>query len=244
MKRVVLITGSTSGIGLETAKLFASKGYVVCVNYASNEENAKLAMSELSEYEVYLFRADVCDEKQVSQMFKAIKATVSRIDVLVNNAGTSINEAIERVDIQNFKKVIDVNLIGKVLCTKYATPFLKDASSPCIINIASRLGIKPCVGASAYCASEAAIINFTQASALELAEYGIRVNSLSPGMTLTPLTISRWTEAERENLRNRIPLKILGQPIDIASVVYFLASAESSYINGENVNVSGGILLT
>ena len=112
-----------------------------------------------------------------------------------------------------------------------------------IVNIASRLGTKPCEEASAYCSAEAGIINFTMASALELSKYNIRVNTVSPGLTNTPLAMAGWTEKEIEEQKNNNPLKRIGETVDIANTVLYLLSDKASYINGENINVNGGTLL-
>lgn len=141
------------------------------------------------------------------------------------------------------RKLLDVNLIGKVICTKYAIPLLKNSKTPSIVNIASRLGTKPCMESSAYCSAEAGVINFTQASALELSKYGIRVNTVSPSLTITPLALYGWTEKEIEEQKENNPMKRLGETIDIANAVLFLLSDNASYINGENLNVNGGGML-
>jgi len=168
---------------------------------------------------------------------------IEKLDYLINNAGTNIDSYIETFYIQDFRKVIDVNLIGKVICTKYAIPLLKNSESASIVNIASRLGTKPCIEASAYCSAEAGVINFTKASALELSKYKIRVNTVSPSLTITPLALEGWTEQEIEQHKKNNPLKRLGETIDIANAVLFLLSDKASYINGENINVNGGSLL-
>ena len=182
-------------------------------------------------------KADISKEDEVVEMFKKIE----KLDYLVNNAGTNIDGYIESFNMEDFRKVLDVNLIGKVMCTKYAIPLLKNSKEPSIVNIASRLGTRPCIEASAYCAAEAGIINFTETSSLELSEYNIRVNTVSPGLTITPLALKGWTTEEIKRQKESNPLKRLGETIDIANAVLFLLSDKASYINGQNINVNGGI---
>ena len=239
--KVALVTGGTSGIGKEIAKQLLMNGARVIINYSYNEENYQNTKKELEEYsdKVLFIKADVSNEEQVIEMFKQI----DELDYLINNAGTNIDSSIETFNIEDFKKVLDVNLIGKVICTKHAIPLLKNSKTPSIVNIASRLGVRPCEESSAYCAAEAGIINFTGASALELSKYGIRVNAVSPSLTITPLALYGWTQKEIEEQKENNPLKRLGETIDIANAVLFLLSDRASYINGENINVNGGSLL-
>ena len=239
--KVALVTGGTSGIGKEIAKQLLRNGAKVIINYAHNEENHKKTKNEFEEYKdnVLFIKADVSNEDEVMRMFEQI----GKLDYLINNAGTNIDSYIEEFDIEDFRRVLDVNLVGKVICTKHAVPLLKNSKSPSIVNIASRLGTRPCVEASAYCSAEAGIINFTQASALELSEYSIRVNTVSPSLTITPLALEGWTESEIESHKQNNTLKRLGETIDIANAVLFLLSEDASYINGENLNVNGGSLL-
>lgn len=188
---------------------------------------------------MWFIKADISKEEEIIKMFSKIE----RLDFLINNAGTNIDGDIETLDLKDFRKVLEVNLVGKVICTKYAIPLLKNSRNASIVNIASRLGVKPCAEASAYCASEAGIINFTMAVALELSKYNIRVNAVSPSLTITPLALEGWTEEEIEEQKQSNPLKRLGETIDIANAVLFLLSDKASYINGENLNVNGGGLL-
>ena len=157
---IALVTGGTSGIGKEIAKQLLINGANVIINYAHNEENYKQTKKQFEQYEdkVLFIKADISNEDEVMKMFSQIK----KLDYLINNAGINIDSFIETFNVEDFKKVIDVNLIGKVICTKYAIPLLKNSKNPSIVNIASRLGIKPCIEASAYCSAEAAIINFTR----------------------------------------------------------------------------------
>ena len=239
--KVALVTGGTSGIGKKIAKQLLINGANVIINYAHNEENYEITKKEFEEFKnkVLFIKADISNENEVIKMFEQIE----KLDYLINNAGTNIDSYIETFDIEDFKKVWNVNLIGKVICTKYAIPLLKNSKTPSIVNIASRLGIKPCMEASAYCSAEAGVINFTQASALELSKYGIRVNTVSPSLTITPLALYGWTEKEIEEQKENNPMKRLGETIDIANAVLFLLSDQASYINGENLNVNGGSLL-
>lgn len=239
--KVALVTGGTSGIGKEIAKQLLINGAKVIINYAHNEENYEKTKKEFENYEgkVLFIKADVSNEDEVIRMFEQIE----KLDYLVNNAGTNIDSYIETFDIKDFRKVLDVNLVGKVICTKHAIPLLKNSKTPSIVNIASRLGIRPCSESSAYCSAEAGVINFTQASALELAKYSIRVNAVSPSLTITPLSLEGWTQQEIEEYKQKNPLKRLGETIDSANAVTFLLSEKASYINGENINVNGGALL-
>ncbi len=186
------------------------------------------------------YKLDVTDESAVKEFFKSIK----KLDYLVNCAGISIEAPFENLSMQDIKKVIDVNLYGKMICSKYALPLLKKAKSPSIVNIASRFGHKPFIeGMMGYSCSEAGIIMMTKVLALEYAKYRIRVNAVSPSLTLTPLTKSVCTKEEIETIANKNPSKRLGNPIDVANAVLFLCSDKADYITGENLNVNGGILL-
>jgi len=158
--KIALVTGGTSGIGKEIAKQLLLNGAKVIINYAHNEENYQQTKKDFQGFKekVSYIKADVSDENEVIKMFTQI----DKLDYLVNNAGTNIDSFIEEFNIQDFRKVLDVNLVGKVICTKHAVPLLRNSKSPSIVNIASRLGIRPCIEASAYCAAEAGIINFTR----------------------------------------------------------------------------------
>ncbi len=244
-KKIALVTGGTSGIGKEIAKQLLLQGCFVFINFGHNDEQmfeAKKELKQISESFKFI-KADVSNEEEVYIMMNKINEKFGKLDYLINNAGTNVDSFIENLDIADFKKVINVNLIGKVLCTKHAIPLLRKAKNPSIVNIASRLGTRPCEEASAYCAAEAGIINLTMSSALELAKYNIRVNTVSPGLTNTPLAMAGWTEEEIALQKKNNPMKRIGETEDIANAVLFLLSDKASYINGENINVNGGTLL-
>lgn len=242
--KIALVTGGASGIGKEIVKQLLSEECFVFINFGHNDNQMFEAKKELKKIsdKFKFIKADISNEEEVYIMMNAIKDKFGKLDYLVNNAGTNIESFIEDLDINDFKKVINVNLFGKVICTKYAIPLLRKSENSSIVNIASR-GVRPCEGASAYCSAEAGIINFTMASALELSKYNIRVNAVSPGLTNTALAMAGWTESEIEYQKMNNPLKRIGETVDIANTVLFLLSDKASYINGKNINVNGGTLL-
>lgn len=241
-EKIALVTGGTSGIGKSIVKKLLEEGCFVYVNYGHNENQMFECKKELDEIsdKYKMIKADISNEEKVYEMILKIKEKSGRIDYLVNNAGTNVDAFVEDADMVQYRKVIDVNLIGKVMVTKYALPLLKNSKEAAVVNIASRLGSMPCVEASAYCAAAAGIINFTKASALEFSKHKIRVNSVSPSLTITPLALSGWTEEEIEEQKEANPLKRLAETEDIANAVLFLLSDKASYINGQNLNVNGG----
>lgn len=243
--KIALVTGGTSGIGKKIVEELLKQGAVVIINYGHNDNQANELVKSLNNYKsnLYLIKANISNFEEVKLMFEKINKRYDRLDYLINNAGTNIDGFIENISIEDWNKVLNVNLTGKFLCTKYAIPLLKKSKNSSIVNIASRLGTKPCREASSYCVAEAGIINFTKCSALELSDYGIRVNTVSPGLTITPLSLNGWTKEEIEETKNDNPLKRLGETIDVANTVLFLLSDDASYINGQNINVNGGSLL-
>lgn len=244
-KKVALVTGGVSGIGKEISLALARNGVSVCVNFAHSNDRAELIKQEIERFggTASFYQADVTDEEQVKAMFDFVEGKYGVLDILINNAGIYEGGTIEERDYELWKRVIDTNLNSKLLCTMYAISLLKASTSPRIVNIASRCAEKAEAESSAYCSAAAAIAMLTKVSALELAKYNIRVNTVSPGLTRTPMTEKDTTEGEYINYVSRNPAGRLGTPQDIANTVLFLVSPEAEFINGENINVSGGIIL-
>ena len=236
--KIALVTGGTSGIGKEIVKELLDNECKVITCYHNNEDAAKETKSEFSNKELSIIKCDVSREKDVIEMFNFIKQKYGKIDYLVNNAGTNIDGFIKDFDIDDFKDILNINLLGKVICTKHAYSIMSEGGA--IVNIASTLGITPCKEAPAYCAGAAAIINFTKATALEYADKKVRANSICPSTTLTPLSLKGWTKEELEEKRKSTPLGRLALPEDTAKLCLFLLSDEASFITGENIYVSGG----
>lgn len=243
--KVFLVTGSTSGIGRQIAKQLLENNANVIINYGHNEKLAEDTMNELSNFKdnILLIKCDLSKEEQVNNMFKEIESKFDKLDGLVNCAAYDKVLSIEDLTIEEYRHELNVNLIARWQCIKNAIPLMKKSQVPRIINIASRLGTRPMEDSIAYCTSEAATIMLTKCCALELSKYNIKVNTVSPSLTLTPLAKQSYTEDEIKLTAERNPSKRLGTTEDTANLVLFLLSDKADYINGENINVNGGILL-
>lgn len=236
--KIALVTGGTSGIGKEIVKELLQKGCKVVTCYSTNENNAMELKKEFNSDDLTIVKCDVSDEKQVVDMIAAIKNQYGQLDYLVNNAGTFIDNFIKEFDIDDFKKVLDVNLLGKVICTKHAYDIMN--SGGCIINISSHLGVVPCTESPAYCSAAAGIITFTKATALEYADKKIRANSICPAFTPTPLSLRGWKQEEIDQKLSETPLGRFATPEDTAKLCIFLLSDDASFITGENIWINGG----
>ena len=236
--KIALVTGGTSGIGKEIVKELLDKGCIVVTCYHNNDEVAKEAEKEFNNANLLITKCDVSNENNVIKMFDMIKEKYGKLDYLVNSAGTFIDSFIKDFDMNDFKAVLDTNLLGKVMCTKYAYPVMSNGGA--IVNISSHLGIVPCEESPAYCAAAAGIINFTKATALEFADKKIRANSICPSFTPTPLSLRGWKQEEIDQKLKDTPLGRLATPEDTAKLCLFLLSDDASFITGENIWINGG----
>ena len=235
---VVLITGSSSGIGRETALKFASNGYDVVINYCSNEKVALDIKRLVLSYGVkcLCIKCDISCEEEVKTMIDTIASNFNNIDCLVNNASIAIDSMPLEKDIKNFKKILNVNLIGTYLVSKYALKYMKTG---CIVNVSSTNGIDTYYPYSLdYDCSKAGVISLTHNFALMLAP-NIRVNAVCPGWVDTPMNKNLDLEFKKEE-NKKILLKRFAFPDEIANVIYFLCSSEASYINNSVIRVDGG----
>lgn len=238
--KVALVTGGTSGIGKEIVKELLEKGCKVITCYHCNDSLAKETEEQFNNNNLLIIKCDVGNEDEVINMFNITSDKFGKIDYLVNNAGMFIDNFIKDFSIEDFKKVLDVNLLGKVICTKHAYENMNDNGS--IVNISSHLGIVPCTESPAYCAAAAGIINFTKATALEYADKKIRANSICPAFTPTPLSLRGWKQEEIDQKLKETPLGRFATTEDTAKLCLFLLSDDASFITGENIWINGGRL--
>lgn len=242
--KVVLVTGSSRGIGRSIAVKFAKEGANVIINYKSNKKEAEAITEVISNYgnKCINIQADVSKEKDVSDMVNKIINEFGHIDILVNNAGIAIDSEFEDKNAKDWKDTLENNLISVFLVSKYVGKYMLERQYGKIINISSTNGLDTTYPYSIdYDASKSGIVNLTKNLAIQYAPY-INVNAVAPGWVDTGMNddLSKsYLRAERE----KILLKRFAEPEEIADAVLFLASDKARYIDGETIRVDGGIKL-
>ena len=243
MDKVAMITGATRGIGKQITLTLANEGYNIVLNYRTENDELIQAKNEIESKNVNCLtvQGDVTNFKDCKQMIERAINEFGKIDVLINNAGITKDMLLARMKEEDFKQVIDVNLVGTFNMTKNVISYMMKARSGRIINISSVVGIAGNAGQTNYSASKAGIIGFTKSLAKEVASRNILVNAVAPGFIETNMTDILKQEVKDEIAKN-IPLKRMGTPKDVANVVKFLASEDSSYITGQVISVDGGMI--
>lgn len=243
-KKVVLVTGGSRGIGKETALKFAENGYDVVINYVSEKTDIEGLKQEFQEKgaETLIFKADVTNSMQVEEFIKQAIEKFGKIDVLVNNAGITKDNLLMRMSEEEFDKVIEVNLKGTFIVTKAVTKYMMKKRQGSIINLSSVVGVAGNAGQCNYSASKAGIIGFTKSLAKELSSRNIRVNAVAPGFIETDMT-AVLPDKVKELIHEQIPLKRMGKASEVADVIYFLGSEQSTYITGQVINIDGGMIM-
>jgi 3-oxoacyl-[acyl-carrier protein] reductase len=241
--KVCIITGAGQGIGLATARRFAAEGAVVVVCDLRQAE-VDAAVAECRKLggpaqRTVGFTLSVTDRAQVDAMVAAVKAQFGRIDVLVNNAGITKDARLQKMTLEQFDAVIDVNLRGVFHCSQAVADTMVLQGSGVILNASSIVGLYGNFGQTNYAASKFGVIGFTKTWSRELGPKGVRVNAVAPGFVATHIldTIPEKVLAE---MTQEVPLRRLGKPEEIASVYAFLASDDASYVNGAVIEVAGG----
>lgn len=239
MKKTVLVTGGSRGLGASIARVFAQYNYNVIINYKESDilaNNLKKELESNYNIEVLLVKADISCEEEVRKMFQSIIDHYPKIDVLVNNASISLDNDLVSKDALEFKRVLDVNLLGTYLVTKYSLDLF---DSGAIINVASTNAFDTgYIESIDYDASKAGVIALTHDFAKVLAP-NIRVNAVAPGWINTDMTSNLNPDFKKEE-ENKILLKRFADPEEIAKVIYFLASDDASYVNDAIIRIDGG----
>ncbi|WP_309121323.1 3-oxoacyl-[acyl-carrier-protein] reductase [Paenibacillus sp.] len=242
--KVALVTGASRGIGRAIAIELAKNGADVVVNYAGNEAAALEVVGAIEALgrSAAAVKCNVASASEVDAMVASAIERFGKIDILVNNAGITRDNLLMRMKEEEFDEVIDTNLKGVFNCIKAVTrPMMKQRSGR-IVNISSVVGALGNPGQANYVAAKAGVIGLTKSVARELASRGITANCVAPGFIETDMT-DKLTPELKEAMLKQIPLAALGQPEQIAKVVRFLASDESSYMTGQTLHVDGGMYM-
>jgi len=250
--KVALITGGTSGIGAETARLFISEGAKVIISGRSEEKGSKLA-NELGSHASYCV-SDVTKEDDIKEAVKFATDSYGKLDILFNNAGGPVGAGLEDITQKDIDYGVHLLLASVMLGTKYAIPPMRENNGGCIINNSSIAGIRYRQGDPLYSALKAGVTHFTKMSGVELGKDNIRVNAISPGAIATPIfwggsaVSNSLSEEENErklkklegNLANAVPLNRSGHASDIAEAALYLASDAGSFVTCQDIVVDGG----
>ena len=243
MNKTVLVTGAGTGIGASTAIMFAKNGYDVIIHYNKSYEKAIKVEEECKKYGVntLLVKADIANELEIKEMINKILSKFSKVDVLINNAGISIDTLFSDKTKENFMKTLEVNLVGTFLVSKYVSEIMLKNKYGKIINISSTNGIDKyfpmCLD---YDASKAGIISLTHNLALQLKPY-INVNCIAPGWIATENELKDVDLDYIKSEEEKIFVGRIGKPEEVASLALFLASQEADYINNEIIKIDGGM---
>jgi NAD(P)-dependent dehydrogenase (short-subunit alcohol dehydrogenase family) len=240
-----LVTGGNSGIGEATVRALAAAGARVAVNYVAHPEAAEALVRELERTGggALAIEADVSREADVATMFEKLDSAWGGIDVLVNNAGVDGSRALAWEGVpSDWRRVLEINLFGAYHCAREALRRMVAAGSGVVVNVSSVHEVIPWSGYSAYTASKAGIGMMTRTLAQEAGGSGVRVLAVAPGAIRTPINRSVWSDpAGMTDLLDKIPLRRLGEPDDVARLIVFLASDAAAYVTGTTVFVDGGM---
>lgn len=240
--KVAIITGATRGIGKGVAEVFAKNGANIAFTYVSSDEQAKKVEEELKQYGVKAkaYKSDASIYSQAEKFIEEVVADFGKIDAIVNNAGITRDGLLMRMTEENWDDVMNVNLKSVFNITKCALKTLLKQRYGSIINMSSVVGIEGNAGQSNYAASKAGIIGFTKSVAQEIGSRNIRSNAIAPGFIETEMT-AQLDESIMKGWIEDIPMKRAGTPEDVANAALFLASDLSAYVNGQVLNVCGGM---
>lgn len=242
--KVALITGGSKGVGKGIAEAFAKAGANVIINYSRGKEKAEETVQEIRNKNqlIECIKGDVSDPVQVKSMINEIIKNHGKIDILVNNAGVTTVRNLENLELEELERVIKINTIGSFVVTKEVLPHMLKNNEGNIIMISSTSIFTGGGGGPHYSASKAALTGLIRSVAKDYGPKGIRINGLAISLIATELLYKRYSEEERNERIEGVPIRRLGTPEDVGNISAFLASDLSGYVHGEIINVDGGRL--
>jgi len=244
--RVALVTGASRGIGEATAKVLAQRGAKVAVSARTVGDLERVAADiAVAGGQALAVSCDVLDQAQVENMVKRVVDTWGRLDILVNNAGLGTpGKPVETIDPADWDHTVALNLKATFLCVRAAAPVMKARKYGRIVNVSSFAGRNfSLISGPQYSAAKAGIIGFTKHMAVELGPFGICSNSVAPSIVLTARVKAKWEgrpAEDRQRILSALPLRRLAEPVEVATVIAFLASDDASYVNGVCIDINGG----
>jgi len=243
--KIALVTGGSRGIGRACCRSLSKAGAKVLINYNRSKEKAEALKNDIEGEgrEADIFQADISQPEEVEALFQIIRKKYEKLDILVNNAGIIKDNLLLAMSISDWDRVLNVNLRGAFMCSKYASEMMITRHFGKIINISSVGAIQVVRGQGNYAAAKGGLLSFTRTCAVELAGKGIQVNAVLPGFIETKMT-QRTRKRAGQQILDRIPQERFGQAADVADLVVFLASDKSDYITGQAITVDGGLSLS
>ncbi|HWR11892.1 MAG TPA: SDR family NAD(P)-dependent oxidoreductase [Rectinemataceae bacterium] len=241
MGKVAVITGAAQGIGRQIANDMADEGATVIISDI-NKTDIDATVQEIVAKggKAFPYLCDISNREQIDKLVETIVATHSRLDILVNNAGILIPATIEETSDQLIDKTIDINLKGVLWAIRAVTPHMKKAGYGRIVNIASITGKNGDNSSTfVYGATKGAVMSLTRSVARQLGPFGVTCNAVAPHAIMTNMMLY-WDDAKKKSISDKIPVRRLGTPLDVSRAVLYLAADESSFVNGEVLNINGG----
>jgi acetoacetyl-CoA reductase len=240
---VVVVTGGSRGLGRAIAEELAGGGAKVVVNYSRSKEPAEEVVNQISESggEAIAVQADVSDAEQAQKLIDQALERFNRVDVLINNAGINIDHTLRKLSVEDWDKVIQVDLNSAFYTVHAVLPHMTDQGGGKIINMSSFVGEAGNIGQANYSAAKAGLLGFTKTAAQELARFGITVNAIAPGFIETDM-VANIPEEAQQKLRKQVPLGRFGKPEEVARAVRYLIE-DGDYITGQSIDINGGIYI-
>ena len=241
--KVALVTGASRGIGSVVATRLAQAGAKVGVNFHASSELANAVVNKINKAGgvAFLVGGDVSQEDKAEAVIKQLVEHFGSIDILVNNAGINIDQLLIRMKTEDFDSVMNINLRGAFLCTRFAMTHMIRQRSGRVINMSSVVGLSGNPGQANYAAAKAGLVGLTKAVAREVASRNVTVNALAPGYIVTSM-VEEIPEDKQDQILARIPMGRFGTPEDVAEAVVFLSSDGASYITGQVLTIDGGMI--